>query len=317
MDRQFPEIIMAAPGAIQKIMQGHDQKKGGDMIYTECTDPDVRVEENYVVVSDGVALKTIDFTPPCDTPEKPIIVFVAGWISLIDGWKDVLKKLTPCYRTLYVETREKVSARLPERARVDFSMPRMSLDISEILACKVAPEKRFCFAGSSLGSTVILDYLSMGLRQPEQSVLIAPVCELTYPFWLPLLLRPVSPSLYTAIKPLLKWYLRNVRLDKHKEPEQVKKYEGTLDAAEPVRLKANAFAIKDYGLWEKLPDVRSPVLIIGAKSDALHGLDVMNRMVALMPDADMEMMSGNRETHSEKMGKLMVDRITGLKGVER
>ncbi|MCD6486067.1 MAG: alpha/beta hydrolase [Syntrophobacterales bacterium] len=287
------------------------------MIYTECTDPDVRVEEDYIAVSDGVALRTIDFTPPCDTPEKPMVVFIAGWISLIDGWKDVLRKLTPCYRTLYVETREKVSARLPERARVDFSMPRMSRDISEILECKVAPEKRFCFAGSSLGSTVVLDYLSMGLRQPEQSFIIAPICELVCPFWLPLLLRPLPPLLYTAIKPPLKWYLRNIRLDKHKEPEQVKKYEGTLDAAEPWRLKANAFAIKDYSLWDKLPDVRSPVLIVGAESDALHGLDVMNRMIALMPDADMEMMSSNRETHSEKMGKLIVDRITGLKGAKR
>jgi len=291
-------------------------RKGGGMIYTECTDPDVSVEEDYVVVSDGVALRTIDFMPPCDTPERPVVVFIAGWISLIDGWKDVLKKLTPRYRTLYVETREKVSARFPERARVDFSMPRMSLDISEILECKVAPEKRFCFAGSSLGSTVVLDYLSMGLRQPEQSFIIAPICELVYPFWLPLLLRPLPPLLYTAIKPPLKWYLRNIRLDKHKEPEQVKKYEGTLDAAEPKRLKANAFAIKDYSLWDKLPDVRSPVLIIGAESDSLHGLDVMNRMIALIPDADMEMMSSNRETHSEKMGELIVDRITGLENMK-
>ena len=287
------------------------------MIYTECTDPDVRVEEDYVVVSDGVSLRTIDFTPPCDTPERPMVVFVAGWISLISGWKDVLKKVTPRYRTLYVETREKVSARFPERAHVDFSMPRMSLDISEILERKVAPEKRVCFAGSSLGSTVILDYLSMEVRQPEESILIAPICELTYPFWLPLLLRPVPPSLYTAIKPLLKWYLRNIRLDKHKEPEQVKKYGGALDAAEPRRLKANAFAIKDYSLWGKLPDVRSPVLIIGAESDTLHGLDVMNRMAALMPDADMEMMSSNRETHSEKMGDLIVEHMPGLKGMER
>jgi len=286
------------------------------MTYVQCTDPDVRVEEDYVVVSDGVALRTIDFTPPCDTPERPVVVFVAGWISLIDGWKNVLKKLTPCYRTLYVETREKVSARLPERARVDFSIPRMSLDIGEILECKVAPGKRFCFAGSSLGSTVILDYLSMRLRQSELSFIIAPICELVYPFWLPLLLRPVPPSLYTAIKPPLKWYLRNIRLDKHKEPEQVKKYEGTLDAAEPKRLKANAFAIKDYSLWNKLPDVRSPVLIVGAESDSLHGLDVMNRMVALMPDADMEMMSSNRETHSEKMGELIVDRMTGLESMK-
>ena len=279
----------------------------------QYTDPDVRVEEDHVVTSDGVTLRMIDFVPPCDTPERPMVVFVAGWISLIDGWKDVLRRLTPRYRTLYVETREKASARLPRSAaRVDFSMPRMSRDIDEILEKKAMPGKAFCLAGSSLGATVILDYLSGARRQPETAILIAPICELIYPFWLPLLLKPVPPSLYTAIKPLLKWYLRNVRVDKDKEPEQVKKYEGTLDAAEPGRLKANAFAIKDYSLWGKLSGITSPVLIVGAKSDTLHGLDIISRMTRLIPDVDTEMMSSNRETHSEKMGDLIARHMTRL-----
>jgi len=288
------------------------------MCCAECTDPNVRVEEDYLAVSDGVALRTIDFIPPCDTPERPMVVFVAGWISLIGSWKDVLEKLTPCYRTLYVETREKISARLPEGARVDFSMPRMGRDIREVLEHKVGSEKKFFFAGSSLGSTVILDYLSRESRQPEMTFLVAPICELIYPFWLPLVIKPLPPPFYTiVIKPFLKWYLRNVRLDRKKEPEQVKKYENALDAADPRRLKANAFAIKDYSLWEKLPDVRSPVLIIGARSDTLHGLDVMDRMIELIPDADMEIMASNKETHSEKMGQLIVDRINSLHYVER
>jgi len=96
------------------------------MIYTECTNPDVSVEEDYVVVSDGVALRTIDFTPPCDTPEKPMVIFVAGWISLIDGWKNVLRKLTPCYRTLYVETRSFRLAAFGERIRPDAEQRRRS-----------------------------------------------------------------------------------------------------------------------------------------------------------------------------------------------
>lgn len=283
------------------------------MTYTQCTGPDVRVEEDHVVTSDGVTLRMIEFIPSCDTPERPMVVFVAGWISLIDGWKEVLRRLTPRYRTLYVETREKASAGLPRSAaRMDFSMPRMSRDIDEILEQRVGHQKAFCLAGSSLGATVILDYLSGARRQPELAILIAPICELIYPFWLPLLLRPVPPSLYTAIKPLLKWYLCTVRVDKHREPEQAKKYEGTLDAAEPGRLKANAFAIKDYSLWEKLPDITAPVLIVGAKSDTLHGLDIVSRMARLIPNVDTEMMSSNRETHSAKMGDLIVNRMTRL-----
>ncbi len=287
------------------------------MPYTQYTDPDVRAEEEFFVTSDGVALRLIDFVPPRDAPERPMVVFVAGWISLIDGWKRVLQRLTPRYRTLYVETREKASALLPLRSdRMDFSMARMSRDLIEIVEKKVPPEKPLCLAGSSMGATVILDSQTVARRQPALSILIAPIGELTYPFWIPWFLRPFPPSLYTAIKPALKWYLCNVRVDKDKEPEQAKKYEGTLDAAEPRRLKANAFAIKDYSLWDKLPRVSSPVLIVGAKSDTLHGIDIIERMAELLPEAEIEMMSGNKETHSEKMGDLIIDRLDGLHGMK-
>lgn len=270
----------------------------------------VRSEEDHIATSDGVTLRTIDFIPACDVPERPMVVFVAGWISHLDGWMEVLQRVAPRYRTLYVETREKVSAVLTRSpVRVDFSMSRMSRDLFEIVDKKVPLDKNFCLVGSSLGATVILDYLSDSRRQPERSILIAPIGELTYPFWLPFLLRPVPPSLYSGIKPFLKWYLRNIRLDKRREPEQVKKYEGTLDAADPRRLKANAFAIKDYKVWNRLPDISSPTLIIGARTDTLHSLDMIHRMADLIPCAEMEMLSSNRETHSERMGDMIVEQM--------
>ena len=278
------------------------------MSYRLYTDTGIKVTEDYVEVSDGVALKVIDFLPEGDAPEKPAVVFVAGWISLISGWQGVLKQLTPRYRTIYIETREKVSARLPEDS-VEFSVARMSLDIHEVLKQSVSLKRPFYFVGSSLGATIVLDYLSQNLRQPCQAILIGPNAEFFFPAWSLPLIRLLPAFLYTAIKPGLKWYLRNIRLDKHRESEQVKKYEGTLDAAEPKRLKANAWALRNYKLWDKLPDVKAPVLIIGAKSDILHGMDVLKRMVALMPCAGLEIMESNRETHSEKAGELIVNQI--------
>ena len=279
------------------------------MPYKPYIDADVTVNEDYIVVSDGTALKTIEFVPAGDTPEKPVVIFVAGWISSISGWKDVLKQLTHRYRTLYIETREKKSAGLPVGTSVDFSVGRMSKDIEELLQQRVPPERPFCFVGSSLGSTIILDYLSQDLRQSFDAFLIAPNCEFSFPLWFLLALRFLPPAFYTAIKPVVKWYLREIRLDKNKEPEQVKKYEGTLDVAEPRRLKASAWALKDYSLWHKLPEIKAPVLIIGAESDLLHGVKEMERMVSLMPSARLEIMASNKETHSEKAGEFIVRQI--------
>jgi pimeloyl-ACP methyl ester carboxylesterase len=282
------------------------------MPYGSYTDPEVKVDEYYITVSDGVSLRVIDFTPPVYAPEKPVIIFVAGLISLITGWKGVLKNLTPHYRTIYIETREKVSSRLPADKpvkKIDFSIARMSKDIQEILEEKVAPEQPFYFVASSLGSTAVIDYLSQNMRRSRLALTICPVCKFEIPSWGVFIIRFFPASVYTALKPLIKWYLRNIRLDKHKEPEQVKKYEGTMDAAEPKRLQAHALKLKDYNLWDKLPRVNSPVVVIGAMADKIHGPEIMEKVVASMPSARLEMMASNKETHSEKAGEFIINEI--------
>jgi len=272
----------------------------------------VTAKVDYIELSDGVELRVMDFVPGGNDPTRPVVVFVAGWISLISGWKEVLKAITPNYRTLYIETREKISARLPDRGSVDFTIERMGKDIGEVLQKTLPEGQPFYFAGSSMGSTVILDYLSHDNRYPRNSFLISPTCKFSIPTWGVWLIRFLHPGLYLAVKPLVKWYLRNFRLDKHKEPEQVAKYEGTLDAAEPGRLKINALAISSYSLWKKLPYLKSPVCIIGAQTDTLHGVDELKKMVTQIPSARLELMQSNRETHSEKAGAFIVDQIARL-----
>jgi pimeloyl-ACP methyl ester carboxylesterase len=282
------------------------------MPYGPYIEPGTSVDEYYMTTSDGLSLKIIDFIPPSYTPGKPVIVFVAGLISLIRGWREVLKKLTPLYRTIYIETREKVSARLPEDRKVkeiDFSIHRMSQDLHELLEEKVPPDEPFYIVASSLGSTAVLDYLSQNLRQPRLALLISPVCEFDIPAWGVPIIKYFPASLYTALKPPIKWYLRNIRLDKEKEPEQVKKYEGTMDAAEPKRLQAHALKLKDYSLWDKLPSVAAPVIIIGARADKIHGPEIMEKVVASMSSARLEMMASNKETHSEKAGEFIIKAI--------
>ena len=269
----------------------------------------VKADEYYVNVSDGVELKVFDLVPEHDSPDDPLIVFVAGWISLISGWQYVLRRLTASYRTLYIETREKKSARLPANTKLDFTIQRMSLDIKEVIQEIVPRERPFFITGSSLGSTVVLDYMGQDFRQPEKAILIAPVSEFPFPLWLLFIIRFIPAGFYSVVKPILKWYLRHIRLDKKNEPEQVKKYEGTLDAAEPARLKANAFAIKDYSLWGILDQIKSPVLIIGAETDKHHGYDILQKMVSMMPNAGFKLMKSNKETHSEKAADVILAQI--------
>jgi pimeloyl-ACP methyl ester carboxylesterase len=212
-------------------------------------------------------------------------------------------------RVLYIETREKKSARLPEGRRLDFSIERMSVDIHEILSEIFDDNQLFYFAGSSLGATVILDYLSMKWKKPAGAFLIAPISKFVFPKWLLFIIKFIPANLYSLVRPILKVYLKYFRLDRKNEQEQIKKYQGTIDAAEPVRLKANAYAIKDYTIWEKLENIETPVVIMGAETDNLHGIEEMEKMVSSLASARLEIMRSNKETHSAKAGQFILTEI--------
>ena len=279
------------------------------MPYSPYTVPGVSFREEFVRVSDGVTLKVVEFVPPEEDQSLPVMVFVAGWISLIKGWAEVLQELTPRFRTLYVETREKISADLPDFKNLDFSIARMAQDVAEVVEKMVPQDRAFAFGGSSLGSTVILELLCRNTHEPAIGLLVGPVPEFHFPVWSKPIIRYFHPSLYLVVKPIIKWYLKYIRVDRKKEPEQIAKYYGTLDAAEPARLKANALSVQGYSLWEKLPAVKAPVVIIGTSTDSLHGLETLEKVVELLPQGEMALMDSNKDAHSAKAGQLMVEHL--------
>ena len=279
------------------------------MDYSQYTESSTDVKEYMQEVSDGISLKIIDFIPKKVSPDKPIIIFVAGWISLISGWKGVLKVLTSEYRVLYLESREKQSSIVPNVKKVKFSIERLKLDISEVISKIITPSGKFILAGSSLGASAILEYCGSEKREPLSAVLIGPNTEFRFPRILGALLPVMPPSLYVLIKPVVKWYLRNFRLDKKNSMEQIEKYEKTLDCADPYKLKANALAIKNYAIWDRINSITVPCLILGATTDTLHGTENIKHLLNIMPYASYIEFESNMDTHSEKAGHAIVDYI--------
>ena len=281
------------------------------MDYSQYTDNSTAVKEYMVEVSDGVSLKVIDFTPRSASSEKPVILFVAGWISLIAGWKGVLKVLTAKYRILYLETREKQSSIVADVKKVSFSMERLQLDIGEIIEKLITPSEEFIIAGSSLGASAIIEYCASEGRKPSSAILISPKADFGFPKLLELVVPAIHPSLAFLIIPVIKWYLRNFRLDKKNSREQIEKYENTLDCANPYKLKANALTLRNYSLLNRVDKINVPCLIISATTDILHGTGEIKQIMKIIPDSTYVEMESNMETHSEKAGHVILEYIQG------
>lgn len=295
------------------------------MPFSSYTALGITASERYVDVTDGVALLVIELTPPEPDPNAPLLIFVAGWISLRRAWDPVLLELALHYRVLYVESREKGTARVPRGRVIEFTIDRMADDVRDVVDACVPEDAPFWLLGSSLGSTAILHHLSRPARQPDGVILVAPNLRFDLPWWLWPFMKVVPAAFFAWLRPILKWNLKHFHLDKAAEPEQVKKYADYLDAADARRLKKNAWAIRHYSLLERLPHVSIPVTVIGARSDLLHGIGEIETMVSMLPDAYLEVMESNRETHSTRAGRYMLEVLakgppharTGVTGQER
>lgn len=273
----------------------------------------VSISERYLTMSDGVELRVFDFIPADDDAAKPVVVFVAGWISLISGWKGFLRRMTETHRVLYVESREKFSSRVPDMKTTAFDLPRVTKDVQEVVEQGVDEGRDFVLSGSSLGATAIMEYLmTQQGPQPLGNALIAPNPELRFPAPIMAIIKLFPPRAYAPVREFAKWYLRTFRLDPKKEPEQVEKYENTLDQADPYKLKKNVFALMKYRAWGRMHNIVQDCLIIGASADKLHGLENLERMIAEMPSARLEAMESNKATHEGGAADIVAAYIGGL-----
>ena len=279
------------------------------MDYSAYTGSRSSVFEYTHTLSDGVRLRIIDFTPAEPVKGRPVIVFIAGWISLISGWREFLSTLTPYYRVIYAETREKASSDVPDIKSVSFDMQRMKDDIGEVISGLVAPDTEFILAGSSLGASAIMEYCRSGGRKPLCTVLVGPNAGFRFPKFLGSLIPFIHPSLYFAVKPLVKWYLRNFRVNSEAEKEQIEKYELTLDLADPYKLKKNALGIKNWSMANGSGRIGVPSLVLGATTDSLHSTDHLKGILSYFDKPQYIELTSNRETHSAKAAQVMMEYI--------
>ena len=153
----------------------------------------------WVPGADNIKLFEIHYRPANPSPFPPLI-FIPGWVSIIDSWENVLKEMTKDFEIYYLETREKGSAKHP--IEQELNIAALGDDLSSVLDYHNLVDEPYILFGSSLGGTVILDAMSQLKVSPTMAVLIGPNAEFQAPrYWL-WIIRMVPPILLDFIKPL-------------------------------------------------------------------------------------------------------------------
>ncbi|MFH1852441.1 MAG: alpha/beta hydrolase [Candidatus Neomarinimicrobiota bacterium] len=265
---------------------------------TEYCAPGCHILEEMLAISDRVSLRVITFTPPVKTTNPPVL-FIPGWISRLDSWVHALREMTRDHKVYYVDSREKVTSVVS--GRVEYGVAAIARDIVRLVDRFGLTADNYLLFGSSLGATAILESCRDLNQRPLALILVGPNAVFHSPWWGGLLIRIFPPRLYLIMKPFLKWYLRNFRVDAQADPVQYQKYCANLDDADPYKLKQAARELIKYEIWDTLPGVTLPVLIFGAESDKLHDPGNIAKMIPLLSRCSYIDMGTNTRTHSGDM----------------
>lgn len=271
----------------------------------------VSYEDRMISVAKDVILRVVTFAPPVEVG-NPTVLFVAGWISQISAWASVLKEMTKDFRVVYVETREKISSQVHGAA--EYSVSAIGNDLVSIVEELDLAPGRYVIFGSSLGATAIVDCYASLKRKPLALILVSPNAVFRVPRAWMIVVTLFYPGFYALIKPVVKWYLKNFRLDVKTDREQYQKYCRALDVADPWKLKKAVLSVSKYEIWDRLQLLSSPTLLIGASKDVLHEPENLRKMAAEIRNAVTVDLETNRATHSEHVVREMrafLERISG------
>ncbi len=268
-----------------------------DELQSICA-PGTTYHEEMIATTDQVSIRLITFSGPPQR-KKPDIVFVAGWVSLIDGWREILTELTREYRIFYIETREKISSHVGKG--VDYDVGAIGDDVVSVIEHLDLKKEQYFLVGSSLGATAIIDCYQKIHEQPKCLILVGPNAEFRVPLTWKIIVKSFYPGLYKLLKPSVLWYLRTFRLNIDTDYGQYEKYSRALNSADPWKLRRAVLALAKYQIWEVLATITCPVLIIGASKDKLHEPENLKRIVDLLPHGEYVDMETNKQTHSKAM----------------
>ena len=254
--------------------------------------PDCQIKARHITAADGVDLMVYSFKPNQPSTSRPV-VFIPGWTSVMEGWAPLLSAWVEKREIHYIETREKRSAKITGKLRVqDFGMIHHAEDLKAVVDT-LDLDSNVLWFGSSLGATVILHGMMEGLLQGQAAFLIAPNTKFRFSTWmLPVISAPwwcYPPLIRILGLPYLKWRL--------KEPKQYIRYRRTLTQAHLLRLKRSVKANRRYDLPANLDSISAPVAICVAASDTLHTGDDSHGIADSLPNGSIVEVPSNQYAH--------------------
>jgi hypothetical protein len=258
--------------------------------------PEANAEELFVEVAPNISVRVLRWVPADSSAASldPAVV-VPGWGSVFEGWRPLLTEWVSRRPIVYIETREKKSARITRKVRrEDFEMRHHGHDVAAVLDEFGIDSSEVDWFSSSLGATLLIDAYQNDVLAGRSSILLAPNPDFKFPLWARILLKMPLPKF---IHPALVRFAVLVVERRTKEEGQRIRYRRALMSQDLERLLLSSRANIRYSLPQDLSRASVPCAVMTAKSDTLHGLDKVLDIVDRLPNAVLIEVPSNQYAH--------------------
>jgi len=255
----------------------------------------------YYTMSDGTQIRVLEF----DLAEKPneyVIILIPGFLTVFQSWQRVMELLTPNYRVLYIETREKVSSNVPRKLERKIRLTDIAHDLMDLFPQLDLDEQKFICLTSSLGGNVLTEALSKKWLNPTGAIMVGPAIEIHLSLFV-VVMSAIIPNFIkkTIMVPSIKWYMKRVYVNTDAEPEQLDKYIRAFEEANLRKAMPLMRRFYRYNIWDMPANVETPTLLLGASTDKMHAAQECLRTHELMLNSIYVDLGSNKATHSDPL----------------
>ncbi|MEC8914136.1 MAG: hypothetical protein VYA52_02810, partial [Candidatus Thermoplasmatota archaeon] len=222
-------------------------------------------EEFFVEVAPNISIRVLRWVPADSSASSldPAVV-VPGWGSVFEGWRPLLTEWVSRRPIVYIETREKKSARITRKVRRDdFEMRHHGHDVAAVLGKLGIDSAEVDWFSSSLGATLLIDAYQNDVLAGRSSILLAPNPDFEFPLWARILLKmPLPKFIHPALVRFAVWIVER----RTKEEGQRIRYRRALLSQDLERLLLSSRANIRYSLPQDLSNASVPCAVMTASS---------------------------------------------------
>lgn len=279
-------------------MEKKEEKTKFDLMTQANYEKIAKIE--FVPLSDGSQIRTLYTEAPEETSNNFTIVLVAGWVSIVLGWDDLLMEAKEFFDILYVESREKATSVVPKKGK--FDLDRYALDIKEAIEYHQLNEKETIILSTSFGAVLVALMLKNSEINPYLSILVGPIEQIVLPLAMKLALLILPSWMFNLIKPVGYWWVRKYKTE---DEYQAARYIRAISDSDPRKWKNTIRHVAFVKFWDYYEGLENNILVIDESEDPLHDTETTIKIASLMPNSRLIDIKTNRAAHSSPMIEIM------------